>query len=304
MNNLEKKMDKGTNLVAKYYDSISKGYSRQYKVEDILTKDKYPQNYFRLKMLMKRLKTLGIKNIYEIGCGEGTPLAIIGKTGIKVAGCDISSKMVDRTKDHISEVALDPQRIQFGDIQNFNTISNQLSYGPYDSVVAFGVMPHVKDDDLVFSNIKKLLGKKGKIFIEFRNKLFSLFTFNRNTKEFIIDDLIKNISGDIKEKVSNELDKRLNLDHPKRRNGSLNSNISYDDIRAKFHNPFEVVEFVKKHGFHNHKIHWYHYHPAPPMLENNFKNDFWKEASKMEMGNNDWRGYFLCSAFVLEATIG
>ena len=40
------------------------------------------------------------------------------------------------------------------------------------------------------------------------------------------------------------------------------------------------------------------------MLENNFKQDFWEEASKMEMGNNDWRGYFLCSAFVLEATIG
>jgi 2-polyprenyl-3-methyl-5-hydroxy-6-metoxy-1,4-benzoquinol methylase len=303
MNDFEKKMDKGTNLVAKYYDGISKEYSRQYEVEDLLTKDKYPQNYFRLKLLMQRLKTLGLNNLYEVGCGEGTPLAVIGKSGISVSGCDISEKMVDITKEHIAEVSLDSNKVQLGDIQNFSTISNQLDAGPFDSVVAFGVMPHVVDDDLVFSNIKKLLDNKGRIFIEFRNKLFSLFTFNRYTKEFILDDLIKNVSNDVKDKVSLELDKRLNLDHPKRRSGPTDSGISYDDIRAKYHNPFEVVDFVKKHGFHDINIHWYHYHPAPPMLENNFKKDFWQEASKMEMGNNDWRGYFLCSAFVVEAAI-
>ena len=64
--------------------------------------------------------------------------------------------------------------------------------------------------------------------------------------------------------VSKELDKRVELDLPRKREGVCEGELSYDEIPAKFHNPFEVLNFVKDHGFSNVKIHWYHYHPAPP----------------------------------------
>lgn len=296
-------MSKDSDKVASFYDSIASNYSQQYEVEDIYTRDKYPQNYYRLHGLVKRFEEINVKSVYEVGTGEGTPLAVLGKKGFQVAGCDISERMVDRTKSHLENVELDKDRVQFGDIERFDTISNQLDYGPFDALFAFGVMPHVADDELVFENFKRLIGHKGRVFIEFRNKLFSLFTFNRYTRDFIIDDLLAEFSPEVKNLVAEDLEKRVEMDLPIKRPPSQAGGLSYDEIPAKYHNPFEILEFFKKQGFKDARIHWYHYHAAPPLLEAKNREILWKEASKMELTNDSWRGFFLCSAFVVEAHI-
>jgi 2-polyprenyl-3-methyl-5-hydroxy-6-metoxy-1,4-benzoquinol methylase len=296
-------MDKDSDKVATFYDSIASDYSMQYEMEDTLTKEKYPQNYYRLQGLAKRFEEIEVKSVYEVGTGEGTPLAVLGKKGFLVAGCDISEKMVERTKAHLQNVSLDPERVQFGDIEKFETISNQLDLGPFDALFAFGVMPHVADDDIVFENYKKLIKSNGRVFIEFRNKLFSLFTFNRYTRDFIVDDLLAEFSPKVKDLVAKDLENRVEMQLPEKRPPSQAGGISYDEIPAKYHNPFEVEDFFKKHGFSDIQFHWYHYHAAPPLLEPENRDLFWKEASKMETFDNSWRGFFLCSAFVIEAQL-
>ena len=56
-------------------------------------------------------------------------------------------------------------------------------------------MPHVRNDDFTLNNMKSMVKSGGHVFIEFRNKLFSLFTFNRYTLEFIMDDLLRGVSA-------------------------------------------------------------------------------------------------------------
>ena len=41
------------------------------------------------------------------------------------------------------------------------------------------------------------------------------------------------------------------------------------------------------------KIHWYHFHPAPPMLEKTIGPAFREAAMAMEY-DQSWRGMFLC----------
>lgn len=289
--------------VATYYDAISQDYSQQYQRDNLATGRKYPQNYYRLQWLVQRLALSGSQSVYEVGTGEGTPLAILARMGFQVAGCDISKNMVVQTRKHLEEVQIDSSRVQWADIEDSLTLANQLVYGPFDALFAFGVMPHVNKDSLVLRNMQMFLKKKGKVFIEFRNKLFSLFTFNRYTKEFILEDLLTDIADDVKAEVAQELDKRLALDQPRPREAPDGSQASYDTIRAKFHNPFEVVELFEREGFKGIKLHWYHYHSAPPMLEDKMRKRFWEEASRLEHTSN-WRGYFLCSAFVVEAKVG
>ena len=145
----------------------------------------------------------------------------------------------------------------------------------------------------------------GKVLIEFRNKLFSLFTMNRYTKEFILDDLLRDVSPAVKDLVADELNKRLATDVPPVRRVVTNqtgSGPGFDTILAKFHNPFELLETFAHNGYSDLKIHWYHYHCALPMLEQRVGAAFRAESIKLEH-EGSWRGYFLCSAGVMEGTL-
>lgn len=75
----------------------------------------------------------------------------------------------------------------------------------------------------------------------------------------------------------------------------------YDAILSKFPNPFEVVGNFKKHGFVDIKLLWYYYHPSRPYLQGSMPELFREEAIRLEHDPSNWRGYFLCSAFVVEA---
>ncbi|HEY4161806.1 MAG TPA: class I SAM-dependent methyltransferase [Dongiaceae bacterium] len=288
--------------VTKLYDAEAGDYHRLYQRENLEKGARYPANYFRLQILVRRLASSSAKRVYEIGVGEGTPLATMAKMGFGVAGCDISQEMVNSARRNFKSHGLDEQSIQWGDIEDSTTLAGQLAAGQFDAVIAAGVMPHVRNDRLFLENVKMLTRPGGKVLIEFRNKLFSLFTLNRLTKEFILDDLLGAVSRDIRDTVAQELDKRLATELPPVRPGASGEGPSYDRILAKFHNPLELQELYASCGFHNFRLHWYHYHPAPPMLEAGIGSAFRKAAMEMEH-EGSWRGMFLCSAGVVEADL-
>ncbi len=161
-----------------------------YQRENLSSLEYYPANYFRLQILVRRLAALGAQRVYEIGVGEGTPLVSMAKLGIEVAGCDISEAMVAAARKNFQAASLSHELIQWGDVQDATTLAGQLPGGKFDAVIAAGVLPHVRNDRLMLETVKMCLKPGGVAFIEFRNKLFSLFTFNRLTKEFILDDLL------------------------------------------------------------------------------------------------------------------
>jgi len=296
-------MSKDKNSVIEHYDASANTSHELYdeqKVYDISAP--YPANYLRLQLLLKSFKIKKIKDVLEVGVGEGTPLSALGNLGIDVWGFDISPEMIKKSKENLLKNNLNPEQIFLGDIQNSKTYSEILSDKKFESLIAMGVMPHVENDSVALENISSLVKSGGTIFIEFRNKLFSLFTSNRNTAEFILNDLLSEVDDKIKSIVKKELENRLRMDMPPIRTELENSNApGYDAILSKYHNPFEVVEKFKKLGFKDINILWYHYHPAMPYLEKNAPEIFRKEAITLEQDPTNWRGYFLCSAFIIEA---
>lgn len=295
--------DVSSKLVASHYDSVAAHYHEQYeqeKLNDVFTD--YPANYFRLQLLLNSFIDKNIKNVIEVGVGEGTPLVTLAKTGIDVWGFDISQNMVSKSKNNMLNNGLDPEHIFWGDIQDSITYAHVVKNGQFDCLMAMGVMPHIENDDLVIKNMKTLVRTGGSVFIEFRNKLFSLFTFNRHTMDFIINDLLVGVDSKIKDMVVQDLKSRLRTDLPKLRNSVDGSDApGYDAILSKFHNPFEVVDLFKKHNFKDIVLRWYHYHPAMPYLSDNMQELFRKESFKLEHETSGWRGFFLCSAFIIEA---
>lgn len=287
--------------VADHYDAVADDYHRQYQRENLETEASYPANYFRLQILTRRLVETGCQSVFEVGVGEGTPLVTMAKAGLEVAGCDIAEAMVERARARFAEAGLDPARITWGDLTDSLTLAPHLKDGPFDAVMAAGVLPHVASDELALANMGMMIRDGGRMFLEFRNKLFSMFTFNRLTADFILDDLLVGVDAGVKDAVAAAIRPRLAMDMPPVRDRVGDKDApGYDAILSRFHNPFELLETVEKAGFEEARVHWYHYHPAPPMLEGELGRAFRKAAIALEH-EGSWRGWFLCSAGVIEA---
>lgn len=303
-------MAKNKNTVVAHYDGSAESQDFQYEREGLTDVNRdYPANYYRMHLLINSFVKNNVKNVVEIGVGGGTPLVQLSKAGMQVCGIDISHSMVNKARENFKQNNLEPDLIGWGDIQDPMTYNHLLRGGKFDGLLAMGVMPHVHNDEFVISNMKNMVCNGGKVFIEFRNKLFSLFTFNRHTKEFILDDLLAGVSPRLKELVASDLDKKLEMDKPTPRlqGSSAGSHegdvIGYDAILSKFHNPFEVEQMFHKLGFKNINFLWYHYHPAMPYLSEKSAELFRNEALRLEHDTSGWKGLFLCSAFVIEATV-
>ena len=293
--------------VESHYDGAADRYHEQYQRDNLENLSlPYPANYFRLQMLLNSFTSKGIRRVIEVGVGEGTPLSTLGKAGIDVWGFDLSHEMVRKSKETVQRHGMNPDQIFWGDIQDPTSYVHSLKDGQFDGLMAMGVMPHVENDSMVLDNMSTLVRPGGSVFIEFRNKLMSLFSFNRLTVEFILDDLLAGIATTVKDAVRKDLEGRLRMDMPLARTKLHESDDTpgYDTILSKFHNPFEVVEEFRQRGFKDVKLMWYHYHPSMPYLQDDMPELFRREAMRLEHDPSDWRGYFLCSAFVVEAIKG
>jgi len=100
--------------VAPHYDGNAWTYADQY--------DEYPANYFRLKLVRRILAADGVGSLYEQGAGDATTPVIIAGDAIRVAGNDVSPEMVKFARANMSAHGLDPESINFLDVQSLDSI--------------------------------------------------------------------------------------------------------------------------------------------------------------------------------------
>jgi SAM-dependent methyltransferase len=255
---------------SEYYDTVALDYHTFYDGDLLDPSQPYPANWFRLQLLKKSLKDC--KTVLDVGCGDGFPLSEL-PAPTKHA-FDISPKMVEEARKRLPSVMV--ADITRPETYHFDTL--------FDGLICTGVMPHIEDERQALENMKALLSPGGKIFVEFRNELFNLFTFNRLTVDFVADKLTQE---KYRKQVRGALSARLNMDAPKLR--------PYDQMLAKYHNPFEIMELFEDLGFVDLNLLWYHYHPSLPWL--GFERE---DAMDME-DKPSWKSMFICSAFVVEA---
>ena len=74
------------------------------------------------------------------------------KGRVRIWGFDISKEMVKKSKT-MSAGGFNPDQIFWGDIQDPISYAYALKDGPFDGLMAMGVMPHVENDDLVLENM-------------------------------------------------------------------------------------------------------------------------------------------------------
>ena len=76
----------------------------------------------------------------------------------------------------------------------------------------------------------------------------------------------------------------------------------YDEVLSRTHNPFILKGKFEAIGLKNVCLKFYHYHPLPPMFASNLGESYLKESLAME-NPDDWRGYFMASAFFITGNL-
>lgn len=251
----------------------------------------YPANHFAFRQVLNVLHENGAQRLVEIGVGGGRAIPIFTAAGIEIHGVDNNAEMVDISAAVMAEAGLPADRISWGDIEDSLSLSAIRQRGPFDALLAMGVLPHVTHEVAALENMRHLVEPGGRVFVECRNKLFSLVTFNRFTYEFIMDDLLAGVSGPVKDAAGEFLRSRVDVDVPPQPTGHP----------AKYHNPFEVDELFEAAGFTDVRVRPFHYHASMPRFEKELGAAFRAESIALENEPSGWRGLFLCSAFVVEA---
>ncbi len=288
--------------VSAHYDGSAPSYHEQYDSDLIWKNDEYPANYFRLQKVIEILRERGASSVYDLGAGEASPvIAIREALGVEIRASDVSPEMVRLGKDNLTKHDMDPEWLTLVDIRDMEAIKAEAAeVGQFDAVIALGVIPHVEDDAWFVEAMSLFLKPSGTLILQFRNSMFSMFTFNRLTKEYILEELMAPVPQKFKDVVAADLDQRLAVDKPpvrRREDGH-----GYDEILSKFNNPFELAEVVKARGYTDLSYRWYNFHPTYPMIANGIDPQEYRQAQIDLEADTSWRGMFLCSAGMIIAT--
>lgn len=251
----------------------------------------YPANHFAFQQMLNVLAEEGSRSVLEVGMGNGNAIPLLAAAGHELAGLEIQDALVETCRGRMSEFGQDPDAVVWGDISDSASYVTLRRRAPFDALIAMGVLPHVHQERATLENMRALVKPGGLVFVECRNSLFSLVTFNRYTYEFLMDELFAETSGPLRESLDAFLRERLAVDVPPPPSGHA----------PRYHNPLTVPSLFADAGFTDILIRPFHYHATPPMLERTDAQAFRVQSIALENEPSDWRGLFLCSAYVVQA---
>lgn len=287
--------------VAQCYSTWGKSYYEDYYGQ----KASYPPVH--VDLIRSRIRAAGVKSLLDAGCGPASFLRHLAGDGMELYGFDLTTEMIEEAKNVMARYGLPRDHFWKGSVLNpVDFVRPGLRPG-YDAAVCLGVFPHIpaEYDETVLKNLHTALSSGGLIFVEARNALFSLFTQNRYSYQFIREELIRadnliaasGASGNAVAAALDEMQKHFRMDLPPVRKGK-GGEPGYDEVLSRTHIPFVLQDQLRRTGFRNIQILFYHYHALPPMFSDSNPQFFTKASLALE-NPEDWRGHFMASAFVL-----
>ncbi len=258
----------------------------------------YPANAFAFRYVLPALLESPGRRLLEIGVGQGAALPVFTDSGFVMSGFDIDQACVVQAQDQAIALGLDTERFTHGDLREPTSYRSICTEGRFDGIVAMGVLPHIADKESSIRNLFDLTEPGGQVFIEFRNLLFAMSTFNRFTHSLFMDQLLHGVSPSVRDAVAPELASRLRMDVP---SSVARSADAGDDILETFDNPLMVPALFADAGFGDVRVHYFHYHAGMPYLQSEDPDAFRRADVALEDASSGWRGMFLASAFVIHA---
>jgi SAM-dependent methyltransferase len=282
------------------YSTWADNYHRDYYTD----KAAYPPVHEGL--VRKLLVDAGARNVLDAGCGPASMLRGLAGLGIELFGFDLTPEMVQEARRVMAPLGVPENHIWEGSVADpaaFPAPGKESI--KFDAAICVGVLPHVpvELENAALANLHAAVRPGGLVAVEARNQLFALFTLNRYSHQFFLNDLVreeelfKGEQESVRRQVLDDVDQRFRLDLPPVRGGKAGEP-GYDEVLSRTHNPLVFREKIAAVGFRDVRVLFYHYHCLPPLCERSAPELFRRRSLAME-NPEDWRGYFMASAFVV-----
>ncbi len=265
-----------------------------------------------IELLRRLVLDSGATTVLDAGCGPASFLRHLAGDRLDLYGFDLTAEMVAEAKRVFAERELNPAHLWQGSVLDRSAFRPVGVGAPeaFDAAVCVGVLPHVaaSDESGLFENLHGIVRPGGLAVVEARNQLFSLFTLNRPSYEFVRDELIRadlvspagSESRVLLDDALGHMQAHFRMDLPPVRRGKVGEP-GYDEVLSRTHNPLTLRAAFEAAGFRDVRVLFYHFHALPPMFEAAMPGWF-REASVAMERADDWRGYFMASAFLLCGT--
>ncbi len=269
-------------------------YGEEYSNVDF--SKKYPANNKRLDIALSILDRVKPKNVLDVGCGTGDPLAAILRAGYDAQGFDYADEMVAQARKTVAQAGFEESRVSKNNMEN----PEGLKEGSFEAITALGSLYYARDFNATMGAICNLLAPGGHLIFSLRNELFSLFSMNKYSAEFIFRKLVdpNTVPEKVKGALADDLDRLYEVGDVAR----IFDTVDDEKIHSIYHNPLTVTdEVLSPVGLKFRGIFYYHFHVLPPKYEHIIPEDF-RCLSWQAENPTDWRGTFMASAFVVHAT--
>lgn len=266
-----------------------------------------------IELLRRLVLEAGAKSVLDAGCGPASFLRHLAGDGLDLYGFDLTAEMVSEAKRIFRELNLSADRVWQGSVLDRDAYGAPAAAGGqglFDAAVCVGVLPHIAErhEGGLFANLHDVVRLGGRAVVEARNQLFSLFTLNRPSYEFIKDQLIRADellarAGPARVGIEDTIERmkqQFQMELPPIRRGKADEP-GYDEVLSRTHNPLTLRARFEDAGFRDVRVLFYHFHALPPMYAAAAPQLFRAESVAMERAD-DWRGYFMASAFLLCGT--
>jgi SAM-dependent methyltransferase len=260
-------------------------------------------------LMVRLLRKANIKNVLDAGCGPASFLRELVNEKMDLFGFDLTPEMVVEARKVLAAHGVAGNHVWEGSVLSPESFqSPDLKPKRFDAAVCVGVLPHIppQADTEVIANLHGAVKKNGLVILEARNQFFALFTLNRYSHQFFSDELLRvdklrKKAGKHLAQVDEALEKiqsQFRMDMPPVRKGKVDEP-GYDEVLSRTHNPLVLKEQFEAAGFRDVQLYFYHYHALPPSYGTQVAEFFRVESVAMESDPQDWRGYFMASAFLL-----
>jgi SAM-dependent methyltransferase len=258
--------------------------------------------WYRRQIYIKYLENFKPRDSLDVGCGGGQTVIDALERGILARGVEPIKEMVHHGRQLLARNGFEGDAIQEGDA----SVLHDWPDSSVDSIAFLSVLPHIprSEWDDIHREIHRVLRPSGTAIIAYRNQLFDLYTINRYTFEFFMEEFFS--SGEFDEPTRQDIEPRLRSLIPNYHLPQLEHTNSEDKSFGKLQrarmNPFDVRDYVRSFGFKIEEISVCNFHPQPPLLgPDSLKLRKIKHRLE-ESWSTNWRGYFMSSMFVASYT--
>lgn len=258
-----------------------------------------------VELISEVLAQTGIRRVLDAGCGPASMLRVLSPL-LDRYGFDLTPEMVTVAQSVLAEQSVPVDHIWAGSVVDPAAFRG----APYDAAICIGVLPHIAatDDTRVLENLREAVRPGGVVVVEARNEMFSLFTLNRYSHRYFMDELIpvdhlRALARDDRAALESgieELEGMFRTDLPPVRVGTQDEP-GYDEVLSRTHNPLVLRDEMERMGFTDLRILFYHWHALPPVVGTRVP-DLQRVASLELERADDWRGLVMASAFLISGT--